>query len=254
MTSFPTNQDAYKIMQHEIFLNLGGNMVDVELDPDHYTLAIKMALERYRTRSENSVEESFIFLDLQPDTMQYKLPEEVIDVRSVYRRGIGGATSGTGGMLDPFSMAFTNSLYLMPSGAGSLSLYDAAAQYQQTVGRLFGIELLWHYDSATKTLTFHRKFVGTETVVMWCYNYRPDNILLTDHSSKQWLRAYSLAAAKRMLGEARSKFSQIVGPQGGVTLNGERLISDAMQEMAELELELMNQKDGQSEGYGILIG
>ena len=44
----------------EIELRLGGQMVDVELDPEHYELSINKSFEKYRQRSENSVEESFI--------------------------------------------------------------------------------------------------------------------------------------------------------------------------------------------------
>ena len=39
---------------------LGGGMVDVELDPIHYETALKKALTRYRQRSDNSVEESYV--------------------------------------------------------------------------------------------------------------------------------------------------------------------------------------------------
>ena len=51
----------------EIELRLGGGMVDVELDPEHYNLAITKSLEKYRQRSENAVEESFLVLQLKLD-------------------------------------------------------------------------------------------------------------------------------------------------------------------------------------------
>ncbi len=47
-----------------VFNSLGGGMVDVELDPAHYETAIKDALDRFRQRSDNSVEESYVFLPL----------------------------------------------------------------------------------------------------------------------------------------------------------------------------------------------
>ena len=43
----------------EIELRLGGQMVDVELDPEHYDLALKKSFEKYRQKAENSVEEAF---------------------------------------------------------------------------------------------------------------------------------------------------------------------------------------------------
>jgi len=45
---------AVSKLQKEIELRLGGGMVDVELDPEHYELAIKKSLQRYRQRAENS--------------------------------------------------------------------------------------------------------------------------------------------------------------------------------------------------------
>ena len=47
----------------EIELRLGGQMVDVELDPEHYELSMDKSFEKYRQRSENAVEEAFVKLD-----------------------------------------------------------------------------------------------------------------------------------------------------------------------------------------------
>ena len=48
--------------QQEIFdyvkNNLGEGMVDVELYPKHYQTALERAINRYRQRSSNAVEES----------------------------------------------------------------------------------------------------------------------------------------------------------------------------------------------------
>jgi hypothetical protein len=40
-----------------------------------------------------------------------------------------------------------------------------------------------------------------------------------------------LAASRMMLGEAREKFAQYAGPQGGATLNGQALKTQAQAEM-----------------------
>jgi len=56
-----------------------------------------------------------------------------------------------------------------------------------------------------------------------------------------------------MLGEARSKFATIAGPQGGTSLNGDALKAEAQQEMEKLETELATQMAGGS-GYYFLIG
>ena len=67
-----------------VHTSLGGGMVDVELDPVHYETALKDALDRFRQRSDNSVEESYMFLPLVKDQNDYILPNEVIEVRQIY--------------------------------------------------------------------------------------------------------------------------------------------------------------------------
>lgn len=56
-----------------------------------------------------------------------------------------------------------------------------------------------------------------------------------------------------MLGEARSKFATIAGPQGGSTLNGDSLKAEAQSEMEKLEVEVSMAVAG-GVGYGFTIG
>ena len=86
---------------------LGGGMVDVELDPIHYETALKKALSRFRQRSDNSVEESYLFLKTVPDQNEYILGNEVIEVRQIFRRSVGSRPSTTTGGGPIFTQAFT---------------------------------------------------------------------------------------------------------------------------------------------------
>ena len=79
--------------QKYIELNLGGGMVDVELDKEHYDMAIDKAVSKYRQRSSRAVEESFMVLNFTPGENVYTLPDEVLEVRSVYRRSSGGISA-----------------------------------------------------------------------------------------------------------------------------------------------------------------
>jgi len=58
------------------------------------------------------------------------------------------------------------------------------------------------------------------------------------------VQEYAYSFCKRILGEAREKFSQIAGPQGGTTLNGTTLKAEAQAEMEKLEEELKLYVDG----------
>ena len=83
---------------------LGGGMIDVELDPIHYETALQKALSRFRQRSDNSVEESYLFMPTVVDQNEYTLPHEVMEVRKLFRRSIGSRTGGGdgGSLFEPF--------------------------------------------------------------------------------------------------------------------------------------------------------
>ena len=89
---------------------LGGGMIDVELDPVHYETALTKALTKFRQRSDNSVEESYLFLPTVIDQNEYTLPNEVIEVRKIFRRSVGSRTGGGDGgtLFEPFNLAYTN--------------------------------------------------------------------------------------------------------------------------------------------------
>lgn len=234
---------------------LGDGMIDVELDPIHYDTALERSLGKYRQRGDSSVEESYMFLTLEPNINTYTLPKEVINVRQIFRRSIGSRTGmGDGGTLfEPFNMAYTNTYLLSSSNMGGLATYEIFAQYQEMVGRIFGSFINYNYNQSTRKLTILQRPRAQEQVLLWTYNYRPDFTILEDIYAKQWIRDYTLANCKLMLGEAREKFAQIAGPQGGTSLNGTAMKTEAKADMERLEQELMQQVTG-GQGYTFIIG
>ncbi len=251
------NISARQKLLKEVRLLLGEGMVDVELDQEHYELAFDMALDRYRTRSQNAMEESFLFLDVQPEVSTYTLPDEVQEVRDLYRRNIGG-TMGGGSTIDPFGLAYTNAMYQIGTGgsgggSGGLANYEMAMQNQELIGRMFGRDVQFTWNTATKKFFVQRKFGANEEVCLHVYNTKPEEVLLADPYARQWLRDWTQAKAKFMLATAYAKFGQLAGPQGGITLNGAEQKQEAVAEMERLENELHWLVDGH-EGYTFIIG
>jgi hypothetical protein len=227
-------------------LMLGDGMVDVELDPAHYNIAIDRALNKFRQRSSNAVEESYAFLTVEVDRNDYTLPSEVMAVRQIFRRSIGSRSGGGQGgtLFEPFNLAYSNTYLLTATNMGGLATYYAFASYQKQVGKMFGSEINFTFNKTTKKLTLMQRPRSEEEVLLWVYNYRPDFNLLQDPFANQWLKDYSLATCKLMLGEAREKFNQIASPQGGTSLNGTALKGEGKAEMETLEMDLVNYKDG----------
>ena len=234
---------------------LGGGMVDVELDPIHYETGLTKALTRYRMRSDHSVEESYVALKLLEDQNDYILPHEIVEVNKIYRRSVGSRSGGGDGgtLYEPFNLAYTNTYLLAGSGMGGLATYEMFAQQQELVGRMFGSFIEFAWNSTTKKLTILQRPRAGEEVLLECYNYRPDSEILRDYLAKQWIKDYTLAACKYMLGEAREKFATIAGPQGGTSLNGASLKAEAQSEMEKLEAEVSLAVPGGT-GYAFTIG
>lgn len=322
-----------------IRLRLGDQIVDVELDKEHYELAIKQALVKYRQRAQNSQEESYVFMDLMPEVQEYILPDEIMTVRSVYRRGIGSVTGTTASQFEPFASGYLNTYMLVAGRVGGLANYELFTQYQELAMKMFGGYMDFYFNPVTKKITLVRKIpnsghnyvrigrlyasglstgdtitietediwtvgvgdsitisncrvggynntyqiltvdetekvftvaaktplqalevvtidkrstqiwsnasdVPSETILLRVYNKKPDVMLLNDHMIFPWLQDYAYSFAKRIVGEARSKFSTIAGPQGGTSLNGDTLKTEAQAEMDKLEEDLKTYIDG----------
>jgi hypothetical protein len=229
-------------------------MIDVELDPEHYNLAIDKAIQTYRSRSDGAVEESYAFLQTQVDTQEYTLPNEILNIRKIYRRGVGGGNIGTGTNFDPFDVAFQNTYLINAGVVGGLANYDAFTQYKETLNRIFGGEYDFTFNTNTKVLKILRKISIVEDIMIQISNLVPEQSLLLNEYSRPWMSDWALAECKQMLGEARSKYSSgLPGPGGAVQLNGEALKQEAVSEKERLLVAITNMEEG-NKHLGFVIG
>ena len=236
-----------------IRLRLGYGMIDVEADKEHFDMGIKQALIRYRQKSSNAVEESYVFLDVYPETQEYILPNYIIDVKQVFRRGIGSVTGTTASQFEPFASGYLNTYMLVAGRVGGLANYELFTQYQELAMKMFGGFMNFTWNKVTKKLTLVRKIpfggiqgsdIVKESVLLWTYNYKPDQILLNDPQAFPWIQDYAYALTLISVGNAREKFASIAGPQGGTALNGTALKAEGNELLLKLDEEIKNYVDG----------
>jgi hypothetical protein len=119
---------------------------------------------------------------------------------------------------------------------------------------MFGAYMNYTWNPVTKKLQLIRDPKGSgETVLLWSYNLKPEFNLLNDFQISQWIRDYMVANCKMIIGEAREKFGTIAGPQGGGSLNGAAMKSEAKVEMDLLINQLVMYVDG-SQPLTFVIG
>ena len=226
-------------------LQLGDQIVDIELDAEHFEAAYRNAIGTYRQRAQNAYEESYTFMELVTNVNIYTLPQEVITVRQIFRRTFGDSTGPFASNFDPFSQASMN-VYLMNFNvAGGLATYDFYSQYVELAGRMFGAYMNYSWNPVTKKLQLIRDPKGTgENVLLWTYNLKPEVNLLQDFQIQQWIRNYMYGNCKLIIGEAREKFATIAGPQSGTSLNGTAMKAEGMAVMQQCIEDLKLYVDG----------
>lgn len=236
-----------------IRLRLGDGIIDIEADKEHFDMGIDQALLRYRQRSANSVEESYAFLDIYPETQEYILPQEIMNVRGVYRRGIGSVSGTTASQFEPFASGYLNTYMLVAGRVGGLANYELFVGYQELAMKMFGGYIQFSWNRVTKKLTITRKipFMGqnpaqniSESVLLHIDNYKPNIMLLNDPQAFPWIQDYAYALVMMSIGQAREKFATINGPQGGTALNGTALKTEGKELLDKLEEDIRNYVDG----------
>ena len=248
----PKNSKVRNELIKEVRLLLGDGMVDIELDPDHYDLAVDVALSKIQQRSENAVEEDFYSIELKKDVDEYTLPQEIMEVKQIWHRSFGHGISG-GVDMDPFELAYANSYFFLNNHIGGIATFDAFAQYREALNRVAATDIQFIWNPTTKKLKLLRRMRADEMVLLHVHLERPEDELIKDPYLKSWMRDYTLAYCKKMLGEARSKFGSLPGAQGAVTLNGDAMKQEADVLLDKLETDLQTYTDG-SAPLGFVIG
>lgn len=255
--SVPTNANLTQLKEQMfeiIRLRLGGDIIDLEVDPSHYEASYNYALSTYRQRAQNSTQESYILFTVEKNVDTYTLPSEIINVRCLYRRTVGLETGPSSTSFDPFSSAILNTYLLNYNFSGGLATYDFYAGYVELAARMFGGYLTYTFDPVSKTLRIVRDFKGSgEKILIWADILRPETTLLQDPSIGTWIQDYTFATLKTIIGEAREKFATIAGPGGGTSLNGAAMKSEGKEMQAQLIDELKRYVDG-SQPITFVIG
>ena len=225
-------------------LQLGDQIVDIELDPGHYEAAYQRTLGTYRQRAQNAYEESYSFMQLINDQNEYILPQEVMSVRQIFRKTIGLSTGSGTYAFDPFGAATLNVYLLNFNYQGGLATYDFYQQYVELAARMFGGYVTYTFNPVTKVLRVVRDFKGTgERVLIWADIVRPETELLQDPGAGVWITDFVLAVLKGIIGEAREKFGTIAGPGGGTSLNGTAMKAESKADQERLIQDLKNYQD-----------
>lgn len=245
--STPTNLSLQELKEglfNNLRLRLGGDIVDLELDPQHYEAAYNYTIKLYRQRAQNATQEAYTLMTVIQNVDTYTLPAEFVNVRCLYRRTVGLETGPSSTSFDPFSSAILNTYLLNYNYTGGMATYDFYAGYVELAARMFGGYVNYTFNPVTKVLRVVRDFKGTgERILIWADIQRPETELLMDPGVGVWIADMVLAVLKGIIGEAREKFASIAGPGGGTSLNGSAMKAESKADQERLIDELKRYVD-----------
>jgi hypothetical protein len=243
----PTNENLTQLKEalfENLRLRLGGDIVDIELDPEHYEAAFNYTVKLYRQRAQNATVESYTLMRVEKNVEIYTLPSEFINVRALFRRTVGLETGPSSTSFDPFSSAILNTYLLNYNVAGGLATYDFYAGYVELAARMFGGYVTYTFNPVTKALRVVRDFKGSgERILIWADIQRPEVELIQDPGAGVWIGDFTLAVLKGIIGEAREKFQSIAGPGGGTSLNGAAMKAESKADQERLLDDLRKYQD-----------
>ena len=191
----------------------------------------KSPMQAYRffgtTSGLNYLNNQFRFESFTPETMFYLLPvwEDIL-------RGMQFKTSNNVRRSNYSYDIHNNKIRLFPSPQGNYKLWFT---YSIESSPTSVITSSVSGTSASGSMT-NTKYDGVANVS----NIPFGNIVYSQLNSisHNWIRRMTLAYAKEIEGQIRSKMASIPIPNGDLTLNGPELIADARADMEALRLEL----------------
>mgnify|MGYP007063422706 CR=1 FL=1 len=220
-----------------ILARLGFPVVRVELTP----FQIKSCIDEATTALAYHAPlwtKQFATFEASAGQNLYELPPHVVDNISyvVYKKTLLSIQSQAGTLEFDFFIKYFQDNFLFNSFAiGDFYLLQS---HMEQIRKVLGQEGSWEVIN-NKYLQLYPTPVMTPQEVM--VEYRALSSDTIHPAYRNWIQKYSLAIAKGLLGQIRSKYASIPGPGGGASLNGTALIQQSETEKKELEEKLIQE-------------
>lgn len=163
---------------------------------------------------------------------------EILGVTKLFKFGGVGATSNSDGLFDIDYQFAQNDLYNLLSA--DVTYYSMVKTHMNVLESLFVNDRQIRFNRKTNKLYIDTDMDKTFDIGDYIIAEGYALVAGTDYSEvydDMWLKKYATALIKRQWGENMKKFGGIQLP-GGVTLNGDQIFGEALQEIATIEEEM----------------
>ena len=258
----PRNRDEFKT---RVLSELGEPVIKVNISDEQLDNAVDDAIDFYRDFHVDGNERFFLMVQMPSDETEYQelmktnqitLPKNVFAVMNVHN-SLGGIGDGTNYLSDFYqlnqSMAFNIISNINDSGNSlPMTTFIMQRQYLNDISSLTRVYLRYAYrysHNSENKLTFHDDLSiyvkPNGYLVIECQGFLDEVKNL--YGSRE-LRKLATAYAKKQWGMNLKKYSGVTLPSG-LTLNGESIYNDALNDIEQAEQFIK----GQQEPHGIVI-
>jgi len=250
---------------------LGEPLITVDVTDTQIKQIIDEAFRKYSDYAYDGMQNMLFVIETHKDIQDYLLDNRVAAVHGVsFASGLGSYLSTSNGiwaglpMMDQIPVNYvpyvnaegqTSSLESMGVGANSAtgvaggvgggpatgggkndpSLAYAMLANSQTLQNLYGSTITWDYNPMNHILRIFKPLDG-EIVIEAALHYYP-NPDYDDSFDRPWIKDYVTAKTKLIWGNNTGKYDQQL--VGGASINYDRLISEAQEEIDKLNEQLL---------------
>ena len=222
----------FGFLKNYIMQSLGSPIVRIELTESMLSQAIHDSISQYFKYRDGQGDLFFEELPVDGNN-EVELPTHIIV--SLIRDVVFTESSNAFGFINPIDEGVVatyplKSFMNMNGGIFDLGQYFMARQNLEDANAITGRKKHWEIING-KIKVFPSRITSDQRNIGVLYGkmHDPDEL-----ESDDWIRAYSVAASKIMLGNIRRKFSGYAAAGGSATSDGDNLIQEGKTEQAEL--------------------
>lgn len=223
---------------------LGFPVIDLNLDDDQIDDRIDDALQKFREYSYDGTEEIYLAHQVTANNITNRyidVSDNIIGITRVFPVSGGSISSTASQGFNIFDINYQirlNDFYNLLSS--SYTYYVIARQHLSMLDMIVTGEIPFTYNKKSNRIYIQMDFAGRldEGQYMVFQAYR-----ITDPDSYNkvfndiWVKSYTTSLIKRQWGSNLTKYANYTLP-GGLTVNGEKIYADAVEEIEKLEVEL----------------
>lgn len=233
------------------FHQLGAPVIQVELEEQQVSYCVDNAIERWQTVHGDASVRRFIPHTVTAEDISRGyiiVPDKILNIVRVVPINYGGGTStdiSSMGIFNPIYQYHLNDFWDIARGGG-VSVYNDVMTNLQMIQDVLQAEIGIAFNRYSSRLYLEVNWKSSagqikegSIIVVECF------VILDEKEAPKmygdwWLKRYCTALMKKQWGTNTKKFNGVQLP-GGITMNGQQIYDEALQEIAQLEHELKDE-------------